>query len=222
MKKFCVFLTLTLFLCTCVRPPKNKVIISDPQRIPPASGKLLTIDYTLSAICWKGYKPIKMNFGILRFKRGELYIEDNQLVGGVFIIDMNSIICENIIDKNKNEKYIQYLKSPDFFDTKKYPEGKFVITKSRTNSFGFNYLDVSISGNLELKGITKNITFNAIIKKKNNVFLSDFYKAKSQYFSIDRTKWKINHVKKNIVKGFKNSLCYHDIGIYVEIVAKPD
>jgi len=55
-----------------------------------------------------------------------------------------------------------HLKSADFFDAEKFPKGKFVSTAIKAG--GENGATHTISGNLELHGVTKGITFPAKIK----------------------------------------------------------
>jgi len=54
------------------------------------------------------------------------------------------------------------LKSPDFFDVEKFPKAKFVSTAIKAG--GDNGATHTVTGNLELHGVTKAITFPAQIK----------------------------------------------------------
>ena len=49
-----------------------------------------------------------------------------------------------------------HLKSPDFFDAAKFPEGKFVSTKVTVSG-----TNATVQGNLTLKGVTKPVTLQA-------------------------------------------------------------
>jgi polyisoprenoid-binding protein YceI len=59
-------------------------------------------------------------------------------------------------------KLAGHLKSPDFFDVEKFPKGKFVSTAIKAG--GENGATHTVSGNLELHGVSKGITFPAKIK----------------------------------------------------------
>jgi len=59
-------------------------------------------------------------------------------------------------------KLAGHLKSPDFFDAAKFPKAKF--TSTAIKSGGDNGATHTVTGNLELHGVTKAITFPAKIK----------------------------------------------------------
>ena len=59
-------------------------------------------------------------------------------------------------------KLAGHLKSADFFDAEKFPKGKFVSTAIKAG--GENGATHTVSGNLELHGVSKGITFPAKIK----------------------------------------------------------
>jgi len=59
-------------------------------------------------------------------------------------------------------KLAGHLKSPDFFDAEKFPKAKFTSTAIKAG--GENGATHTVSGNLELHGVAKGITFPAKIK----------------------------------------------------------
>jgi polyisoprenoid-binding protein YceI len=59
-------------------------------------------------------------------------------------------------------KLAGHLKTPDFFDAEKFPKAKFASTAIKAG--GENGATHTVSGNLELHGVTKGITFPAKIK----------------------------------------------------------
>lgn len=59
-------------------------------------------------------------------------------------------------------KLAGHLKTPDFFDAEKFPKAKFTSTAIKAG--GENGATHTVSGNLELHGVTKGITFPAKIK----------------------------------------------------------
>jgi polyisoprenoid-binding protein YceI len=84
--------------------------------------------------------------------------EDFTTAKAVFTIEVDTI-------NTKNEQRDGHLKSPDFFDTAKYPQMTFAVTKidSVDNDGSYN-----IHGDMTLHGVTKNIKleveFGGVIK----------------------------------------------------------
>jgi polyisoprenoid-binding protein YceI len=70
-------------------------------------------------------------------------------------IDVDSITAED-------EHLLGHLKSPDFFDVAKFPKAKFTSTAIKAGGEGG--ATHTVTGNLELHGVTKSITFPATIK----------------------------------------------------------
>jgi polyisoprenoid-binding protein YceI len=68
-----------------------------------------------------------------------------------FEAEVNSI-------NTKNEQRDAHLKSPDFFDSKKYPKLSFVSTSVKRISDH----ELQVIGNLTMRGVTKKITLDAI------------------------------------------------------------
>ncbi len=122
-----------------------------------------------------------------------------------------------------NNKLLGHLKSPDFFEVSANAEAKFVITSVKPFSGTLKQEDETrqesiskykvgdpthtVSGNLTIKGITKNIEFPARI---TNTAGSIDAIAK---FNIDRTQWKI------IYPGKPDDLIRNDIHLGIALKA---
>jgi polyisoprenoid-binding protein YceI len=91
------------------------------------------------------------NGGFKKFT-GNFTVANNALTGTgqKIVIDMNSIWTDT-------EKLTGHLKSEDFFNVAKFPESSFELTGLKSVSEG----SFEVSGNLNLNGSTKNITFPA-------------------------------------------------------------
>lgn len=96
-------------------------------------------------------------------------------------IDMTSV-------KSDDEKLTGHLKSPDFFDVEKNPKATFVSTEIKPG--GEKGATHTITGNLNLRGVEKSVTFPATIK-----VAADKVTAKSE-FSINRKDWNIVYAGK--------------------------
>ncbi|WP_379970051.1 YceI family protein [Epilithonimonas sp. UC225_85] len=147
---------------------KDKPVTSESNEVlTTTEGQMYVVDTMNSKAEWKGFKVVKSDntshIGTLKFESGEVTVKDNKLESGQFVIDMNSFTNEDLEDAESNGKLLGHLKSPDFFDTAKFPTASFEITKVSEPTTGGDYNTV-LDGNLTIKGITKPVTFNANVK----------------------------------------------------------
>jgi len=173
-----------------------------------ASASTYSFDAAASKITWVGKKVTGQHNGTINLKSGELSLDKNS---GSFVIDMNSIACEDLKGE-WNEKLVGHLKSDDFFNVSKYSEAKFVLNSLKKVS-GDKY---KVTGDLTVKNITKPVTFDAVITTAKE---SASMKAN---FSIDRTKWdiKYNSGKFFDVKQLGDKMIYDQIEIGLDLKGK--
>lgn len=100
-----------------------------------------------SIINWLGKKVIGKYMGIIIFKEGFFEMEDENIVGGKFIIDMIFIIVIDFEGGMKG-KFEGYLKFDDFFGVVEYFIVILVVNNVIKN--GSIYI---INGNIIIKGI---------------------------------------------------------------------
>ncbi len=101
------------------------------------------IDNAKVTIGFKGFGPGKEHTGTFSEIKSDLKFNDNGMLAGTVSINMNSLVA-NIYAVTK------HLKTPDFFDTAKYPTATFTL-KSMT--------DTTVTGIFTIHGITKDVTF---------------------------------------------------------------
>jgi polyisoprenoid-binding protein YceI len=141
----------------------------------------LKIDLSNSIILWKGTKMrgAGKHEGQIQLQDGYFLTDQNKLVGGRFTMNMNTIQVTDIPEHEPvpRKRFNDHMKSEDFFNTEKYPTSEFTITE--INDLAND--SIIISGNLNIKDITKNISFKA----KNSE------KEFSTKFTFDRFEWNI-------------------------------
>lgn len=164
-----------------------------------------------SDIHWWGYKVSKSEAtshdGNVQLKSGNLEFKKNALVGGSFVLDMNSINATDVTG-DRQTKLNAHLKNGDFFETDKYPLAKFVITSAKKNNDPI--YNVLITGNLTVKDKTNAITFPAQLTSKDGVVT-----LQSNRFSFDRQKFNIAYQAK-----MKDVFVKDDIDMQVKLSAK--
>lgn len=164
-----------------------------------------------SEINWWGYKLVKSETashnGTLNLKSGNLVMKGNQVVGGTFVFDMNSIDDKDLTGEY-HDKLNGHLKAGDFFEVEKYPTATFVVTSVKKNSDKiYNSL---VTGNLTVKGVTKSVTFPAKIQYSKGVV-----SLVSNKFTFDRQKFGITYKS-----TMQDVLLKDDIDMLVKVSAK--
>lgn len=112
----------------------------------------------------------------------------------------------NSVD-TKNQKREDHLNAPDFFDSKKFPDGKFVMTKHEGNK---------IYGNLTLRGVTKPVVWDVEVNGPGTNPMT-----KQEFMAIEIT-GKVNRKDFDIGKSFGDMVLSDlvNINIQLEVYAK--
>ncbi len=195
MKKNALFFAAAIILASCNNEPSaDKATTTDSQAVVATEGTAYQIDST-TTVSWTGAKPTGAHDGTFKVTDGQLLVSDNNLSGGNFTIDINSLANRDLAaDADSKGKLEGHLKSADFFDVAKYPTAKFEITSVAPYTADSNSTEIKlagathlIKGNLTLKDSTKNISFPAVVKLDGNAV------SASADFNIDRTLWGMNY-----------------------------
>ena len=113
----------------------------------------------------------------------------NKFTGKINVANASVAVAEVKIDMDStwtdNEKLTTHLKSPDFFDVAKYPTATFTTIDIKSSD-----LQKTVTGNLDLHGVTKSITFPADIQVAGNAVM-----VKAE-FAINRKDFNINYAGK--------------------------
>ncbi|WP_304344381.1 YceI family protein [Chryseobacterium koreense] len=167
---------------------------------------------TAAEIRWKAYKTLKAesmsHFGTVKLKSANLTFNGNEFIGGSFIIDMNTIDAEDMNGNPKQKKFLEnHLKSDDFFDTEKFPVAVFQIKSVKKISDKNNRYQ--IGGILNIKGISKNISFPATVAESNGAII-----ITSAQFTFNRKHFGLKY---NI---FEDMLISDEVEMNVKITAQ--
>lgn len=163
-----------------------------------------------SLVNWKGSKPTGEHYGIVKVKNGFFTVNDKSIVSGEFEIDMKTITVKDIpSDEKSNQKLVRHLKSNDFFGVNNHPVATFKIISTESKGDKTNF-----TGNLTIKGITHQVSFDASIEYKGKMML-----VKSEPFTIDRSKWDIKFKSKSFFENLGDKFIYDDMELSVEVTA---
>ena len=205
-----VFITLTAVSC---KNNKNKVATNEEVKTVKEVENVINsykANVTKSIITWKGSKPTGSHDGIINLKSGVFNIENGIIKAGEFVVDMNSISCNDLEAGKGKEKLEKHLKNSDFFDVEKFPIAKFQIASSEIKGS-----QLHITGNLTIKDITKSITIPVTVTEKEG-----FTSLKSDAFSIDRTEFGVTYSSKKFSSALKDKFINDLMEMSFEIIAK--
>lgn len=230
-------LLLLVSLVWACGPKGETVETSDAKAVASDAGsQAVSVNTEKSIITWIGSKPAGKHNGMINISSGEISLKENTIVAGNFTIDINSL--ENLdMAGSKGAKDLKgHLMSADFFDAANFPEAKFEVTSVSTFDVAKLEADKDeyqtdfapkklsevlvenpthfISGNLTMRGTTKNITFPASVSINGGVV-----KAKAS-FNIDRTAWGLKYGDEaSALDKAKDKFLYNTVNIGFELEA---
>lgn len=194
-----------LILSACAGNPEGKKAdTADAVEAGESVGTSYEVDTNKSSLVWKGTKVTGAHEGTVAIKSGALLVDNEVLTGGNFVLDLNTISSTDLEGEYK-DKLDGHLKNEDFFNVEAHPEASFQITEVREGASANN---VVIAGNLTIKGISKNITFDADVEEITETTV----KVKAD-FNIAREDWGLNY------SGQQDDLISKEINFKVNLVA---
>jgi polyisoprenoid-binding protein YceI len=205
MKTHITVLSAALTICllsACSDPSKgvHKSEASDPRQAAAAAAPVEK-EYVIRAeskIGFIGSKVTGNHVGGFSNFTGTIKVAAGKIIGSPAIkIGMNSTWSDN-------NRVTAHLKNADFFDVPKFPTSTFTVTSIEpTNS------QQLVTGNLELHGVTKSISFPADIQ------ITDDEVTVKADFAINRRDFNINY------QGRANDLVRDNVVLKLDVKATP-
>ena len=180
-----LFLLLTLMVAGCSDPAANKPRASVGNAAPESTspktgGETLTISPDNSKVDFVAAKVTRSHNGSFKQFGGTIDLVNGSPEQSVVTIniDTGSVMTDE-------DSLTAHLKTADFFDVARYPKASFVSTKIEPNKA--NGATHTITGNFDLHGVKKSISFPAMIQ-----VAPDSVSANAE-FSINRKDFGINY-----------------------------
>ncbi|GAO29746.1 YceI family protein [Geofilum rubicundum] len=173
-----------------------------------ASAQQLSLDVAKSSIEWTGKKIGGQHNGDIKFISGHLNSEGRAYTSGEFIVDMTSIVVEDIEDPETNAKLEGHLKSDDFFGVATYPTAKLVIDKGvlvKDNTYEF-------TGKLTIKKNTEPVTIKATMDTK------DGHRVFTGQLVVDRSKYDVRYGSKSFFDNLGDNMIYDDFTLDFKVI----
>lgn len=210
---------------------------TEAQEVAATEGATLSIDKSASSISWKGYKPTGQHNGIVPVTEGTISVNGGDISGGKITFDITKLEVHDLEEGSEmHGKLTGHLQSGDFFDAANHPTATFEITAVEPFSSDDIVADEEqfesdntpdsatelnpetpshwISGNLTMRGTTKNIKFPASVKVNNGVVT-----AKAG-FNIDRTEWGLSYQdESSVADKAKDKFIYNTVGVILDVKA---
>jgi polyisoprenoid-binding protein YceI len=183
---------------------KTQAAVSEPSPAAPAANPSTGVSYAFSqansSIEYVGAKVTGKHEGKLGTFSGNIQLVDGDPTKSAVSVDIDvgSITSDN-------EKLTRHLKSADFFDVEKFPKATFKSTAIKAG--GADGATHTITGNLDLRGVTKQIAFPATIKVGEGVQVN-------AEFAINRKDFGINYA------GMANDLIKDEVLLKLKLDAK--
>ena len=196
-------------LFSCKGEKKEKIVVNEEVKVE-KTNMVNNLDLTTSVMTWKGTKPTGSHNGTVSFTSGGMVVENGVLKEGEFVIDMSTIKNLDMAGSEGAGKIEKHLKAPDFFDVALYPSSKFVIT-SVLQVEG----NMTVTGNLTIKDVTKSITIPASVSTLDGVTT-----FKSELFNIDRADFNVKYGSKRWIEGLKDKFIDDLVEMSFTVVSK--
>ena len=213
---FALMLTLSI---ACKKTAGDQAQVSEEAEVSEAKGTSYTVDVANSQVLWQGSKPTGTHNGSVSLSEGSVTVDNGQITGGSFVMDMNSITNFDLEGgmKDNLEAHLKGTtegKEDDFFNVNLYPTAKFEITKvsSLANDPDASHL---VYGNLTMRDVTKEVGFRANISMGDNVIT-----VATPQFTINRADWGIKFMSKSFFDDLKDKFIDDNIGLSIKLQAK--
>lgn len=210
---------------------------TDAKEVAQTEGTTLNVQTAASTITWKGYKPTGQHTGIIPAVEGSLAVSGDQVTGGKITFDITKLEIHDLEAGSEDHgKLHGHLQSEDFFDAANHPTATFEITSVEPFNENDQIADKEefssdntpssaseitpanpnawVSGNLTMRGNTKNIKFPANINVNNGMVT-----AKAG-FNIDRTDWGLAYGDEaSATDKAKDKFIYNTVSVILDVKA---
>lgn len=200
-----VTLSLVLLIVGCSNPAddKSKAVTSEASSASPQAPAGATEKYSItsqnSKVEFVGSKVTGSHNGSFKELTGTIdYAGTPEKSRVNVIIDMSSVTTDD-------ENLTKHLKTPDFFDVQQFTRATFTSTEIKPG--GDKGASHTVTGNLQLHGVTKSISFPATISVTGDVA------SVESSFAINRRDFGINYA------GAANNLIRDEVVLTLHIKA---
>ena len=164
------------------------------------------VDLENSSVKWTGTQISgKSHYGSLSFKSADVSFNGNELVGGSFVVDMNSLSVDDLSGKGK-KSLEGHLMSNDFFSVEMFNTSELKIEKvTKTGNNKYN-----ATANLTIKGATHSAQVSFVLNDESNTMTAKLV--------FDRSKYDVRYGSGSFFENLGDKLILDDIELEVTLV----
>jgi polyisoprenoid-binding protein YceI len=169
----------------------------------------------LSTLGWEGKAVTHGHNGTMQFSDGELLVKGNTIVGGTVTVNMKTMVATDIKDAESQGKFVGHMSSDDFFGVTTYPTSVFkIVSVTPIKGAAATADNVTIAGDMTIKGVTQRISFPAKAGVKDGVA------AATGKVTIDRTKFGLKYGSKSFFDTLGDKAIYDTFDLTFNVIAK--
>ncbi|MFU8804203.1 MAG: YceI family protein [Bradymonadaceae bacterium] len=178
-----------------VQEPAAEQVDEEKTEASATSLRQIPVNTEASKIEWYGAKVTGDHKGGFTEWTGTATVDgENNLKSVSYEVDMSSVFSDN-------ERLTGHLKSDDFFDIENHPTSTFESTKIVEGAKGEEEATHTVTGNLSLRGVTKELSFPATIKTTDDKLVAT-------------SEFKFNRMEFNVAyKGKADDLIREDVAM---------
>ena len=209
---FILVMGLSFFLAAC--GGKKEATVATGEQATKAEATAAAQDYTVdvdgSTLAWVGKKVTGQHDGTIKISNGVFSVENGNITAGNFAIDMTTIANNDLAeDAETQAKLLGHLSSPDFFNVAEFPTARFEITKVVSRGMPGDY---KVVGDLTIKGLTKEIKFQAKVNDDANG------KTATASTTIDRSEFNVRYGSGSFFDNLGDRTIYDEFDLTINLV----
>jgi polyisoprenoid-binding protein YceI len=164
------------------------------------SAQALEVDPSASEFKWSGKKVTGGHYGKLPLKSSKVNHNKGAIQGGEFVLDISKMTVEDL-SGSMQTKFLDHMKSEDFFEVAKWPTARLVINK--------------LDGKMAHGQLT--------IKDKSHPVKFPYTKANDTYsgtLKFDRTKFGMIYGSGDFFKNLGDKMIYNEVTLDFKVKVK--
>jgi rhodanese-related sulfurtransferase len=175
---------------------------------------IFNVDPNRSAVRWIGRNLLNQHNGTVGIASASLAIDQERLVGGNAVMDMESIHCEDIEDPSLASMLISHLRTDDFFLVDSFPTAEFNLESAEPIPDATpGSPNANLVGSFTLRGQTQPLQFPATLGLNEEAI------ALQAHFDIDRVLWGSKYGSGRIYESLGKHIVNDRISISFQLIA---